>query len=94
MGRTGKPNFRLVSTSRTSKVNKKLASAMNTAQENEQLVSKPVARLNSGLVGEDTESDNEPYPGSVTTVLKQQLTKTTMLPLRTISSVPILEKAV
>ena len=50
---------------------------MNTAQENEQLVSKPVARLNSGLVGEDTELDNEPYPGSITTILKQQLTKTT-----------------
>ena len=55
---------------------------MNSENQNEQVVSESVAQLQSGVVAEDTESDNELYPGSTTTVLKQQLTKTTMLPLK------------
>ena len=55
---------------------------MNSENQKEQVVSESVAQLQSGVVAEDTESDNEPYPGSTTTVLKQQLTKTTMLPFK------------
>ena len=51
---------------------------MNSENQKEQVVSESVAQLQSGVVAEDTESDNEPYPGST----KQQLTKTTMLPFK------------
>ena len=53
---------------------------MDNTQTNEQVVNEYVAKNISGLVGEDTESDNEPFPAKITTVVKQQLTKTTMVP--------------
>ena len=55
---------------------------MKNTKKNERVVNEPVAQDMSGVVGEDTESDNEPFAGTITTVVKQQLTNTTMVPFK------------